>query len=69
MKRTVISNKNLPISLPLSTTLVAWLVLDKLQAAGWIWGAVGIVFLALWIASVHDIITRKDVELFKEVKP
>ena len=63
MARKVVSGKNLPIHSPLVPSLVAWLVMDKLDAAGWVWGAVGFMFLLIWIVFVYDFFDRDEQEV------
>ena len=65
MKRKVIDSKNLPMRPPLIGVLVAWLVIDKLDAPGWVWGAVGLFFAFLWIAWLFDVSTREDTDILK----
>jgi hypothetical protein len=65
-KRKVISKKNLPTNLPLVSSLVFWLVLDKLNAPGWAWGVVATLMIILWIVSIIDIFIREDFEILKD---
>jgi hypothetical protein len=45
MKRKVIHKKNLPVHLPLSLTIALYLLLDRSNAPGWVWGALGVLLL------------------------
>jgi hypothetical protein len=65
-ERKVISGENLPMRMPLYATLLAWLVLDKVQAPGWLWGAIGLALVLLWIIWIIDVVYRKDVDIFTE---
>lgn len=51
MKKTkVIHPENLPTRAPLWSSVVMWLLLDRLQPPGWWWGVVGTVFALFWIS-------------------
>lgn len=62
-KKRVISRKNLPKRIPLYQAMVAYLMLDKFNASGWVWGVVGTIFFLVTIVSFHDIMTEDEVEL------
>jgi len=64
-KRKVVSEKNLPTRLPVWSSLIVWLLLDRFNPPGWAWGVVGTVFVFFWIVAITDIFVREDVELFK----
>ena len=64
-QRKVVHAKNLAMRPPLIATLVLWLVLDKLDAAGWVWGAVGVVVVVLWLAWIVDVLNIEQVEVIK----
>ena len=64
--RKVISNKNMPPRLPLISSIVVGLLLDRLHAAGWVWGACGAVFLVAWIASIYDLCVQNAVDIFEK---
>ena len=64
-KKKVIHHRNLPFRSPFGFGLVMWLALDRLSAPGWVWGAVGCLFLflvATWIVSIW---TEEDVDIFE----
>ncbi len=48
---------------PLVPSLVAWLVMDKLDAAGWVWGAVGFMLLLIWIVFLYAFFDRDEQEV------
>lgn len=48
-KKNVLSNNSLPARLPVVFTAVVYLLLDKFQAAEWVWGAAGLFLVLLWI--------------------
>jgi hypothetical protein len=69
MKKTpVISFKNQKTKLPLLTTIIAYLVLDKFNASPYVWGAVGTLFIIFWIASIVAQFREEAVDIFKENK-
>lgn len=51
-KWNVIDANCLPTRLPYLSTAVAWLLLDRLDAPQWVWGAVGFFYLLLWAVAV-----------------
>lgn len=63
MKRKALDRKNLPCSLPTSSTAIAWLLLDRFSAPGWLWGVSLTLLAILWIASIYDVFTCEKVEL------
>ena len=64
MKKTkVISTKNMPFRLPIYQTLVAWLVLERMDASGWIYGAVGMLFVFVWIIAICGLIYSEQVSV------
>ena len=65
MKTKVVANKNLPVPMPLQFSLICYLLLDKFQAAGWAWGAVGVILALLWIVYFIAIFSTEQVDLFK----
>ena len=65
MKTKVVANKNLPVPMPLQFSLICYLLLDKFQAAGWVWGAVGVILALLWIVYFIAIFSTEQVDLFK----
>ena len=62
-QRRVLSALDLPTRLPIMTTIVAWLLLDRLSAPGWVWGIAGTLLVIYWIACVVTLWTEKSVRL------
>jgi len=62
----VISYKQIPVRIPTVPTIVAWLLLDRLQAAGWVWGVVGTMFALIWISSVTTFFMQETVDVIKD---
>ena len=58
-QRKVIDTSQLPARLPVVATAVAYLLLDKFHAPGWVWGILGIV----WIGIVVDLFHREEIKL------
>jgi hypothetical protein len=59
----VISRKQLPTNLPTQFTLLMWLVLDKLDSPGWVWGVVGTLVAILWASAIHAMYTQEPTRL------
>ena len=51
MSRTVLPWAVMPAQLPTHTTALAYLLLDRWSAAGWVWGVVGTVLALFWVAA------------------
>jgi hypothetical protein len=62
-KRKALASKHAPRRLGLSLYAVVWLLLDRWQPPGWVWGVVGTVCAVVFIASLIDFFTAEDVEL------
>lgn len=62
-RRMVLSHRQLPSRLPIWSTLVAWLVLDRLQAPQWVWGAATVLFVAIWVGSINSICNETQATL------
>lgn len=67
-KKYVISRENLPTKLPLFATLVTALACDYWDAPGWLWGALGVLFLALWIYAIIRLMNDDDMDVIDEIK-
>lgn len=59
----VIAAKNLPMRLPISLSILLWLLLDRLAAASWAWGCVGTLLAIIWIVAIYEVFTQESVEL------
>lgn len=62
-RRKALANKNTPRRLQLPFFAIVWLLMDRLQPPGWVWGAVGLLCALLFIAWVWDFFTAEDVEI------
>jgi len=62
----VIAFKNQPVRLPMWATIGTYLLMDKIAAPQWAWGAVGCVFVIVWIASIVSICKQTQVDIFEE---
>lgn len=62
----VISTNNLPARLPIYQTLTAWIALDYFNAPQWLWGAIGLFFIILWIVAIITISNQKHIDLFDD---
>ena len=61
----VIKRSNLPMSSPIMSGLVMYLALDKWNVPGWVWGAVGLLYLKLLIGWIVETIRQKDVDILQ----
>jgi hypothetical protein len=52
MKRVVIHTSAFPIRMPVATTAITYLLLDRWAAPGWVWGVVGTLVLMLWLGAL-----------------
>jgi hypothetical protein len=65
-KLKVISKKNLPTRFPLVSSCVAFLMLERFHAAGWIWGVAGTCFAVLWVACFYTAFNETQIDLLDE---
>lgn len=64
MKRKVVSHKSLPARIPLISTAVLYLLLDKFHAPEWLWASIGTLWVLFLIGSVIAVFTQEPVELY-----
>lgn len=67
-KRHVLATKNLPKSLPVQSTIVAWLALDHIKAPGWAWGVSGTIVVIGWVCSLFLVFTQKEIDIINPEK-
>ena len=60
MNRTVLPWAVMPAQLPVQMTALAYLLLDRWSAAGWVWGVVGTVLALFWVLAVVRMYTDKQ---------
>lgn len=65
MKRNVISRKNLPVRLPMPMTISLGLLLDRLDAPGWVWGVGGAAMVIIWISAILLLASEEETEVLK----
>jgi hypothetical protein len=63
-KRLVVASANLPTRLPVWSSLITWLVLDRVKAPGWVWGVCGTIFAIVWITSIVLLFVEKQEKLW-----
>lgn len=66
--RKVISYKNLPSKIPLLSSAVAYLLLEKFNAAGWVWGVFITLFSLIWIVMIYGLATEETTDVFKKAE-
>jgi hypothetical protein len=64
MKKPVISSANLPTTLPISWTLVGFLLLEKFSAPTWVWFAALWVYLIVWVVTIIRLRKEEQIEVF-----
>ena len=64
--RKVVKLSNLPSRSPLWLALLLWLFLDRVHAAGWIWGAVGVVWVLLMIRWIAAQFIEDETDIFRQ---
>ncbi len=52
----------LPTRLPIGLTAIVYLLCDRFDAPGWVWGVIGTVMALLWIGAI-------GLRLSEETKP
>ena len=67
-ERKVISGNNIPVRIPVIDAIVLYLLLDKFNAAAWIWGVVGTLWAIMFIATLIATWNEKSIDIFKEDK-
>lgn len=66
--RKIIASKNMPYRLPLISTLVWWLVMERLSAPGWLYGVLGTLLAIAWIVAIVDLATNEEVDVINRPK-
>ncbi len=66
MKR--ISISNLPASLNLTHLFVWGLLLDRFNAPAWLWGAVGLLAVAILAAGVYNLSKAEPIDIVAKVE-
>lgn len=65
-ERKTIATKNLPTRIPLLSFVVIYLLLDKFNAPGYVYGIVGTLAVIILIALIYGMCTEQEVDIFKE---
>jgi hypothetical protein len=65
-KKMVINSKNIKTRIPTVATIAWYLLLDKLAAPGWVWGAMGVLFFIAWVAAIVDVFNCEELEPLKK---
>jgi hypothetical protein len=68
MKRRALAGKNRPRSIGLTFYAVVWLLLDRFDPPGWVWGVVATLCAIILALSLWDIFSAEDVELPRDIK-
>jgi len=62
----VVSPNNLRARAPLASTILSYLLLERFEAQGWVWGVVGTLFAIVWIAWASRVWNEEHVDVFKD---
>lgn len=63
MSHRVLSWKQLPTRLPITSTIAWYLFLDHLHAPTWVWGVMGTLGAFLWLGSLQLIYAQEQTEI------
>lgn len=63
-KRKVLALRSIQSRPPLIFTLLMWVMLDHFDPAGWMWGAVGVLVILLWVAYAATLGKEEVVDPF-----
>lgn len=63
MKKKVLSRHNFPSGIPVFKIATTYLLLDKFQAAAWIWGAVGCGWFVLVCVAIHAMHDDEEIDI------
>jgi hypothetical protein len=61
----VLAPSNLPTRLPIGWGIVFYLLLDKFQPSGWVWGAVAAFWILLMLGCIVRMGKEVQVDYFK----
>lgn len=62
----VISKKNLPTRSPILATVVYVLAMDYWNAPQWLWGAVGLLLVFIWIAWIVSFFNQDEIDIMSK---
>ena len=62
----VISKKNLPTRSPILATVVYVLAMDYWNAPQWLWGAVGLLLVFIWIAWIVSFFNQDEIDVMSK---
>jgi len=63
--RRVFAFKNLPTKFPIFQGVLFWLLLDRLKAPGWVWGAAGCLYSVLVGSCIVAMANEVKVDVFE----
>ncbi len=62
----IITISNGRFYMPLQSTLIAYLLLDRFNASGIVWGIVGTLYVILWALWIFSLFITERIDLFKD---
>ncbi len=63
-KKQVLARSSIGAGLPIFSTAVVWLLLDRLHASDLVSGVVYTVVALVWLGCIHRLVTEKSVDIF-----
>lgn len=60
----VLQYNNLPTRPPAVSTALMYLLLDKYNAPGWLWGVIATLYAITWIVTIWKMIDEENVDIF-----
>src|SRR5690606_39741913 len=65
-RKKVISRSNLPARSPILSTIVFALAMDYWNAPQWLWGAIGLFMLVIWIAWIMTFFIHDEIDVISK---
>ena len=59
----VIAFKQLPSRLPIQSSIVIYLLMDRLNAGALAWGIVGTLLVIVWLAAIYQVYNQEQTEI------
>lgn len=63
-----IKGDNLSVPLPITGTVVTYLLLDKYHAPSWLWWECGIGYAIVWICSIIALVNTQQVDVIGKIQ-
>lgn len=63
-----LKNANMPSRPPIISTLVVWMALDHWHAPMWLYGALGTLYLFIWVGLIYAMFSSESVDIIARVE-